>query len=123
MNLLNVVYHQLLHQAPLFLAFGSMEEVPMSEEGKLVLYKQVDSEFYPTLSYIISVICINTLIMIPQAIIFSVLVYFLADFVADAGRFFLLLFTSFVLEFLLLMSTSMSDCEYQHLIDYAANEQ
>lgn len=57
-------------------AFGNMGELPMVVESKRVLYKQTESGMFPTAVYVISVILCHMPLLLLDAIIWSIVVYF-----------------------------------------------
>jgi len=82
----------LLVFAPMFLAYGSMAEVPLSASAKLVVYKQSNADFYPITSYVLSVLLVYAPFQFLNTCIFGTAVYWMANFVHDADHYFFFIF-------------------------------
>jgi ABC-type multidrug transport system fused ATPase/permease subunit len=74
-----------------YTAFTNMSEVPWAAEFKLVVYKQVDAGFYSTFSYLFSVVLMHFPIAIIECGLLGSILYWMIDYVHDAGRFFFFL--------------------------------
>lgn len=74
--------------AVIFGAFGNMQEVPIATAAKRVVQKQIMAGFFPTLSYIFSVVTVHMPLACIESFIFGTILYWLSGFVYDAGRYF-----------------------------------
>lgn len=74
-----------------FMAFQNMPEVPQATEYKLVVWKQVDAGFYPTASYVFSVILMSLPLACAVAAIYGSIIYWMTGFNEDAGNYFFFL--------------------------------
>jgi len=76
-----------------FVSFANMAEVPQAAEYKKVIYKQLDAGFYSTFAYCVSVVLLHFPLAIAETAVFGALVYAMAGFDMDAGRFLFFLLT------------------------------
>ena len=78
--------------AVLFCAFGNFTELPSAEEGRNTIYKQADSGFMPTISYIIANVIVYFPMLVAETTLFGTILYWMVGFDSDAGRYFFFLF-------------------------------
>jgi ABC-type multidrug transport system ATPase subunit/ABC-type multidrug transport system permease subunit len=71
------------------LSFGNMVELPIMIEAKRVAYKQTAYRFFPTSSYVMSIVTMHIPLAFFETIIFVLFLYFMTFFTNDAGRFFI----------------------------------
>lgn len=60
------------------LAFANFAEVPLAAEYKKVLYKQIDAGFYPTASYLTSLIIVHLPLAFAEVALLGSIVYWMA---------------------------------------------
>ena len=77
----------------MFTAFSNLSELPVASEARAVVTKQLDASFFPSLPYVFSVIILGVPIIVIEIIIFSLWMYWMTGFAADAGRFFFFVLT------------------------------
>ena len=77
----------------MFTAFSNLSELPVASEARAVVTKQLDSSFFPSLPYVFSVIIVAVPIIILEILIFSLWMYWMTGFAAEAGRFFFFVLT------------------------------
>ena len=79
----------------MYTAFSNLSELPVASEARAVVTKQLDSSFFPSLPYVFSVIIIALPIIFIEIVIFSLWMYWMTGFAAEAGRFFFFMFALF----------------------------
>ena len=72
----------------MFGAFSNLSEVPLADEARNVVSRQIESGFYPATSYAFSVAIMHIPLTLVEAAIFGNFLYWLPAFTPDAGRFF-----------------------------------
>lgn len=91
------------------LAFSNFAEVPLAAEYKKVLYKQIDAGFYPTTSYLTSLIIVHLPLAFAEVLLLGSIVYWMA------GTFDLLLhILVVVVSFYGLSNAERSSCTLLH---------
>ena len=86
--------------ASVFVSFSNASEIPHTGEAKVVVYKQMAAGFFGSPSYALSVFIAHLPLYGTEITVFSLFVYFMTGYAADAGRFF----------FFLLLLCSISIC-------------
>ena len=86
--------------ASTFVAFSNAAEISFTGEHKLVVFKQFDAGFYGSPAYAVAVFLVHLPLSITEITIFTLFLYFMTGFAAEAGRYF----------FFLLMVWSISLC-------------
>lgn len=71
------------------LAFTNLIEQKIVVEDKKVVYKQSDAKFYPVLTYVLSIVIVHFPLSIVECGIFGTVIWWMTNFVADAGRYFI----------------------------------
>ena len=69
-------------------AFANMSELPATDEAKPVIYKQVDSGFFPPICYNLAVTLNGLPVAMVSTFILSSAIYWMTNFAPDVGRFF-----------------------------------
>ena len=95
----------------MYTAFSNLSELPVASEARAVVTKQLDSSFFPSLPYVFSVIIVAIPIIVIEIIIFSLWMYWMTGFAADAGRFFFFVLT--LLSSSLALSTFFRSISYE----------
>jgi hypothetical protein len=72
-------------------AFANMSELPATDEAKPVVYKQVDSGFYPPVVYNLSVTLCGLPVAAVSTFILGTSIYWMTGFSNDVGRYFFFL--------------------------------
>jgi ABC-type multidrug transport system ATPase subunit/ABC-type multidrug transport system permease subunit len=85
----------LLLYSVMFGTFANLSELPAAAEARNVITKQLDAGFLPTPPYIISNIFWSIPRIAVETAIFGTLMYWIPNFVPDAGRFFFWLLVLF----------------------------
>lgn len=75
----------------MFLSFSNMVELPIVVEAKRVVKKQLSYSFYPTLSYIFSVILVHMPLALTETAILGSFIYWMTGFVVAVDRYFVFL--------------------------------
>ena len=94
----------------MYTAFSNLSELPVASEARAVVTKQLDASFFPSLPYVFSVIFMGIPIIVIEIIIFSLWMYWMTGFAAEAGRFFFFVFT--------LLSSSLALSTFFRSISY-----
>ena len=74
-----------------FVSFSNAAEIPHTGEHKHVVYKQMDAGFFGAPSYALSVFLVHLPLSITEITVFTLFVYFMTGFAAEAGRYFFFL--------------------------------
>lgn len=72
----------------IFVAYLNLPEMAVGADSKLVVYKQVDNHFYPSLSFITAQTIVYIPLIIIESTIYVVFTYWMANFAPEADRFF-----------------------------------
>ena len=94
----------------MFTAFSNLTELPVASEARAVVTKQLDASFFPSLPYVFSVIIITLPIIVTEVTIFSLWMYWMTGYAAEAGRFFFFILT--------LLSSSLALSTFFRSISY-----
>jgi ABC-type multidrug transport system ATPase subunit/ABC-type multidrug transport system permease subunit len=71
-----------------FLSFSNNAEIPIASNTKKVLFRHLESNAYPALPFVASIMTTSLPVAAIGDLIFSAIVYWLAGWANDAGRFF-----------------------------------
>jgi energy-coupling factor transporter ATP-binding protein EcfA2 len=82
----------------------------MASENKMVIYKHIDLQLYPMLSYVCSVILVHVPFALCETLILGTLIYFISHFVYAAQNYFFFIFILFT--FNILMSVLFRSIAY-----------
>lgn len=66
--------------------FANFAEMPIAYLSKSVLYKQLQSGFFPASSYTLGVLLMHFFVAVTEITVFSAIVYFTSNFTAEATR-------------------------------------
>ena len=75
----------------MFGAFSNLSEVPLADEARDVVSRQIDAGFYPASSYAVSVAIVHVPLTLLEAAVFCNFIYWIPAFDPSAGRFFFFL--------------------------------
>eukprot|EP00742_Colponemidia_sp_Colp-10_P003656 GILJ01003891.1.p1 GENE.GILJ01003891.1~~GILJ01003891.1.p1 ORF type:complete len:1450 (-),score=269.52 GILJ01003891.1:263-4612(-) len=90
--------------------FNNFAELPVADQARHVVSKQLGAGFYPAITYVFSVILSFVPIIALDTILFTTIMYWLPGLAPEAGRYFFLMFCFFVTE--LAMSTFFRSIAY-----------
>jgi len=72
-------------------AFSNLSEVPLADEARNVVSRQIEAGFFPATAYVLSVAIVHIPLTVLEALIYTSWIYWLPEFTYDAGRYFFFL--------------------------------